>query len=149
METSHWHDFLKKWSQEWLEDDEIAIEDVPPDVIASGWLGYPGATEAEIAQAERRLGATLPPSYREFLKTSNGWRWINFVERLWSTEEIEWLSARRASFVKGWTDYPVPDDLYFVYGDEQNIGDFRAQYLQSVLEVSDLNNGSIYLEGVS
>jgi len=42
-------------------------------VVASGWLGFPGATEAETAAAEAHLGVTLPPSYRAFLRVSNGW----------------------------------------------------------------------------
>ena len=50
-------------------EDEIA-----PEVIASRWLGYPGATEEQIMNLETRLGRKLPPSYRAFLKASNGFR---------------------------------------------------------------------------
>ncbi|MEU4571457.1 SMI1/KNR4 family protein [Nonomuraea sp. NPDC023979] len=37
------------------------------------WLGTAGASEAELAHHEGRLGMRLPPSYREFLAVSNGW----------------------------------------------------------------------------
>ena len=32
-----------------------------------------GATEKEIIVLEKRIGTRLPPCYREFLQTSNGW----------------------------------------------------------------------------
>ena len=86
-----WHGFLIRLSEEALCDPEI-IEygELPSEVIASGWLGYPGATDDEIARAEARLGAPLPPSYRAFLRVSNGWRHVPpFSERLWSTEDVE------------------------------------------------------------
>lgn len=41
-------------------------------VVESGSLLRKGATGEEIAAAERRLGTTLPESYREFLSYSNG-----------------------------------------------------------------------------
>jgi len=68
-----WQRFLMDWSRILLQDDNVT-KYLSPEVIASGWLGYPGATEGQIAQAEGRLGAILPPSYRAFLKVTNGWR---------------------------------------------------------------------------
>ena len=94
MSSFDWEKFLKRWSQELLESLGSDRHTLPSDVIASGWLGYPGATEADIAQAETRLGAKLPPSYRAFLKVTNGWRQTTpFISRLWSTQEIDWFTA--------------------------------------------------------
>jgi hypothetical protein len=66
--------------------------DISPGVIASGWLGYPGATEEQIAGLEARLGQSLPPSYRAFLKVSNGFRLPGMmIERLLSVDEVGWF----------------------------------------------------------
>ncbi|HZG65791.1 MAG TPA: HEAT repeat domain-containing protein, partial [Herpetosiphonaceae bacterium] len=121
--------------------------DLPPEVIAAGWLGYPGATEEQIAAAEARLGTTLPPSYRDFLKVSNGWRMTtSFIERLRSTEEIEWYRREDPETVAIWSgfeDDPVSDEEYLVYGDgvDQPV---RGSYFRTALAVSDYGDG-IYL----
>jgi hypothetical protein len=51
MATFDWKGFLMEWNKELLGDVEF-VESLPTDVVASGWLGYPGATETEIAEAE-------------------------------------------------------------------------------------------------
>ena len=51
-----WERFLKRWSQELLESLGSDRHTLPPDVIASGWLGHPGTTKTDIAQAETRQG---------------------------------------------------------------------------------------------
>jgi hypothetical protein len=43
-----------------------------PEAEARRSVLRPGATEDEIVTAERRLGVTLPPSYRSFLAVSDG-----------------------------------------------------------------------------
>ncbi|MFI7455625.1 SMI1/KNR4 family protein [Nonomuraea sp. NPDC049714] len=59
----------------------------PPD-----WLGTTGASEAELAHREERLGMRLPPSYREFLGVSNGWdEESRSCLRLLSLAEISWV----------------------------------------------------------
>ncbi len=65
------------------------------DMISNQWLGYPGASESEITQAESRLGVKLPPSYRQFLGVSNGWCNSDWTDlELYGTEQIEWLKLR-------------------------------------------------------
>jgi hypothetical protein len=55
---------------------ELLIAELSQDehltVAAQGSLLRPPATEAEIQEAEARLGCALPPSYREFLLVNNG-----------------------------------------------------------------------------
>lgn len=59
-------------------------------MIASGWLGFPGAGEEEIAALEDRLGTRLPPSYRSFLRASNGFLQPGvIVPRLLATDEVD------------------------------------------------------------
>jgi len=78
----------------------IVETDISPEVIASGWLGYPGATEDQIAGLEARLGKSLPPSYRAFLKVSNGFRQPGMMtERILSIDEVDWFRVRHRELV--------------------------------------------------
>ncbi|MFE6777782.1 SMI1/KNR4 family protein [Streptomyces sp. NPDC057702] len=91
--TFDWLPFLLKWSAEWADstsadeardaDDEAARQ--------ARWLGFPAASEARILALEERLGRRLPPSYREFLKVSDGWRHAGgFVWLLAGTSDAHW-----------------------------------------------------------
>lgn len=147
-ETFDWRDFLVRWSAELLKDPDVR-EKLPEDVIMSRWLGYPAATEYEIARAEARLGIRLPPSYRAFLKVSNGWRQTSpYIYRLWSTEEIEWFAVRHQGWIDNWRaedSEPATDEEYFVYGEEQSSLSLRPDYLQTALEISDYGDACIYV----
>lgn len=147
MTTFNWKDLMTQWNQELLADEDIRAE-LPPEVITSGWLGYPGATEAQIAQLEERLGTSLPPSYRQFLQFSNGWRDTGyFIPAIWSTEEIEWFAVRNQGVIDVWTEGErydgreqdlAPDEEYLIYGEDgADEGTFRPAYLQTALEISD------------
>lgn len=73
MTKFDWEILLKEFSQKLVAGlNERRKVEIPSEVIQSGWLGYLGATEKQITQAEARLKTTLPPSYREFLKVTNG-----------------------------------------------------------------------------
>ncbi|MEE1942914.1 SMI1/KNR4 family protein [Streptomyces sp. TRM 70361] len=91
--TFDWRSFLLGWSGEWadsLPEDETRSED---DEAARRvrWLGFPPASEERIAAVEERLGRRMPPSYREFLKVSDGWRHAGgFVWLLAGTESVRW-----------------------------------------------------------
>ncbi|MER5382015.1 SMI1/KNR4 family protein [Streptomyces sp. NPDC002688] len=88
-----WPSLLRGWSGEWadsLPDDETRDED---DETArhARWLGFPPASEERIAAMEARLGLRMPPSYREFLRVSDGWRHAGgFVWLLAGTEDARW-----------------------------------------------------------
>src|SRR5215472_5834493 len=117
MTLFNWQDLMTAWNQELLADEDIRA-DLPPAVFASGWLGYPGATEEQMIQLEERLGTPLPPSYREFVRFTNGWREAGyFIHQLWSTEEIEWHAVRHQDLIDAWLEgsdgpHPVPDEEY-------------------------------------
>lgn len=92
MTTFDWQKFLNDWSRAILASPHVEYYDLPAEAIAAGWLGFDGATEEQIAAAEARLSVTLPPSYRAFLKVSNGWRNTGtFINRILPVEEIYWL----------------------------------------------------------
>jgi HEAT repeat protein len=127
-----WRPLLERWSREWLQDADYAAE-LPDAVVESSWLGYPPASEEQIAAAERRLGTTLPPSYRAFLRVTNGWRRTSpFIERLWGTEELEWLSVRNQDLVDIWTADEMPDC-------------WEQRAFPHALEVSDWGDSALYV----
>jgi hypothetical protein len=168
MSFVDWEFFLRRWSQAILEsmnDEQLA--QLPQSVIESGWLGYPGATEEQIAQAEARLRVRFPPSYRDFLKVTNGWRQTTpFIRRLWSTEDIERFVTRHQKWIEAfterhenapfgyeqtselndlWETSTISDEEYCIYGEDQDCSKLRIEYLQTAIEISDVGASAIYL----
>jgi hypothetical protein len=91
MSPDEWKVFLDRLSRDVLADDDTAA-DLPPDVVASGWLGFAPATEHDIAEAESRLGGRFPPSLRSFYAVTNGWRVVGcFIWNILSVQELGWL----------------------------------------------------------
>ncbi|MEZ7002249.1 SMI1/KNR4 family protein [Streptomyces sp. AD55] len=81
-----WRSYLLRWSEEWV--DSRADEEERPE---GRWLGFPGASEERIVAMEKRLGRRMPPSYRAFLKVSDGWwRAGGFVWLLAGTADAHW-----------------------------------------------------------
>lgn len=97
-----WRKLLQEMSDQAVDDPSVK-DQLTPEQIKRHWLGEPPATEAEIAAAEKRLGVRLPPSYRAFLKVSNGWHFPNsFVVKLAGTSEIGWARDVAPQLVSGW-----------------------------------------------
>ena len=146
-----WRPFLEAWSRELIE--ARAYPDLPAEVVESGWLGFPPATEEQLTLLETRLGVMLPPSYRDFLKVSNGWRQTGtFIWRMWSTEEIDWFRVRNTEWIDAYVNpyggldgLSLTDEEYLVYGERQDPVRFRVEYLESALEVSEEGDSAIYL----
>ncbi|HEY7066638.1 MAG TPA: SMI1/KNR4 family protein [Chloroflexota bacterium] len=151
MSAFDWRSFLATWSRAVLTVPDLAGR-LPPEVVASGWLGYPGATDAQVEAAEARLGAHLPPSYREFLHVSNGWRTLSyFIDQVWSTGEIEWFRVRNQQWIDAYVEPatyggpPISEAEHLVYGDAQDNVRFRAEYLPDCLEISAEGDSAILL----
>ena len=99
-----WRELLQDLSDLAIADEEVRAL-LTPEQIQSRWLGEAPATDADIAAAEARLGLRLPPSYRAFLKVSNGWNWPNsFVARLAGTSDIGWTREKDADLIRGWEE---------------------------------------------
>lgn len=173
MGAFDWDGFLRQWSQAILASMDGADHQLlPPEVIESGWLGYPGASEADLQRTETRLGVRLPPSYRAFLQVSNGWRLTakpgdGSNHRLWSCEAIDRFIARHPQWIKSfgngqdltplssedslddlddaWQPVGISDEEYYVYGEDQDPTRLRLEYLPTALEISDVGLDSIYL----
>ncbi|MEB3357086.1 MAG: SMI1/KNR4 family protein [Synechococcales bacterium] len=166
MSTFDWRRFLENWSREYLACARNTKQ-LPLEVLETCWLGFPGATEEQIAAAESRLVVKLPPSYREFLKISNGWRQTTpFIYRILAIEEVEWFHVRHpdwlASFTQEFSSFrrseyvnnqlngslsscSISDAEYFIYGHEQDCSKIRIEYLGTNLEISEKGESSIYL----
>lgn len=68
-----WNLFLSQLSHDLLERlEDIELASLSPETVEMRWLGYEGATDVEISDAEIYLEVTFPPSYRSFLVVSNG-----------------------------------------------------------------------------
>lgn len=153
MAVFDWTTLLQQFNDQLIAGmEDWRRQHIPSDILASGWLGYPGADEAQIVETETRLGIQLPPSYRAFLQVSNGWRPSDWTElQLWSIGEIDWFRTRHSDWIDCWQPYTderpsVPDDLYFVYGEAQDPVHLRREYLETALEISsDSGDGDIYL----
>ncbi|MFI9718494.1 SMI1/KNR4 family protein [Streptomyces sp. NPDC052396] len=94
MNRTQWQPFLKRWSEEWIRGHDPE-KDAPLDeaVVRDRWLGFAPAGEAQLTAAETRLGRPLPPSLREFLAVTDGWRDAGcFVYRLAGADELAWLA---------------------------------------------------------
>ncbi|WP_406175003.1 SMI1/KNR4 family protein [Streptomyces sp. NBC_00996] len=89
-ESFNWQDFLGRWQEEWVPRAEHEEDgDGGPGPVR---LGGPGADEAAITTVEKRLGKRLPPSYRQFLAASDGWRVEQTagVYQLGGIADIDW-----------------------------------------------------------
>ena len=139
-----WTSLLKRWSKE-LSQTELAKR-LDPAAESSDWLGFAPASDEEIAAAERRLGVLLPPSYRAFLQTSNGWRRTTpFIGRVRPAAEINWFRVENERWAEIYADsgWDVPDEEYFDYSDGSAPG-HRASHMLSLLQISDVDDG-VYL----
>ncbi len=144
-------ELVKKWNTDLLKDEDIG-ELVDPSYIKAKWLGRPAATESDLSAAEVRLGITLPKTFREFLLIANGWIYpgndMDFPGSLRSADEICWFRDEDMEWIEAWTSAngpSVPDDEYFVYGEEQDPVTMRAEYLSKCLKISEVTEGGVYL----
>jgi hypothetical protein len=142
MAGYEWRTFLDEFGRELLEDEDLR-DQLPDEAVASGWLGFGAATESEIQALQHRLSVQLPPSYRNFLATSDGWRTTGWaMVRLLPVREVGWLRDIDPELIKIWEEtagsFLVSDEEYFVFGRwEQEPHKIRTEYLRDMLVISD------------
>lgn len=105
-----------RWSwKRLLKEISVRAIDREPDHVTPQqrrrrWLGRPRASAEVIAATETRLGVTLPPDYRAFLETSDGFEpWKATAPQLLPAAEIDYLSR---------VSDPALMDIYRDYGDD-------------------------------
>ena len=103
----HWAPFLKELSEFRLSYPRVAAA-VPERKAQESWLGEPPASEQQIEALEGRLSRALPPSYRSFLATSNGFQQQSpFIQRLYSADEADWFGVRNQAWAEAYREtYP-------------------------------------------
>jgi cell wall assembly regulator SMI1 len=141
---SAWGRLLAGISRLRLTDSEVAVS-VPDEKVNLGWLGEPPATEEELATAERRLGTTLPPSYRAFLTEANGFEQLSAsIWRLYGTGEIHWFRVLNQDWIDA---YQTGDDISPEehLSQKQNCVAFRSAYLSSCLQISEEGDSAVVL----
>jgi len=145
---------------------DVRIRDMlPPEVVASGWLGYRGASEKEVRDLEERLGKLLPRSYRSFLAETNGWRNCgSFIYDLWPCSEVRWFRERNQAWIDAYVrpenngitivyppgqsppkPRPLTDEEYLAYDEHQDSCRFRDEHFQAALEISDVGDSAVLL----
>jgi cell wall assembly regulator SMI1 len=153
MTPAEWRKFLTRFSRELLADEAIRSQ-LPNDVVESGWLGFPPATEKAITELEDRLETRLPPSYRSFLQTTNGWRDSGaFIYDLLPVSEVAWFRERHRDWLDAWREgsqtvgpaRDVSDAEHRVYGAKQDSCVFRDEYWEATLAISGIGDSAIYL----
>ena len=151
MANGDWYPFLKQWSVELLDAHIMRGADIPSSARTAGWMGFQPASEDQIVVAEARIGKKLPPSYRAFLKVTNGWRSTGgFIDKLWSAEELDWFSARNQQWIDAYNspqyaDLSVTEEEHRTYGTGQAVEAFRTEYMKTALEISDIGDSAILL----
>jgi len=131
MNDFSWQSFLDKFSQLLIESDE-------------GYCKYPGATEEEIAAAEARLGTQLPPSYKSFLRVSNGWSAMGSTMpgELWSTGETEWLRWCYPESIEIWGNEEISREEHLET--QGSPGDrYNGKYMENCLAISGWGDACI------
>ena len=146
--TMNWKSFLTNVSDTLLTGEDLR-EEFQDERL--DWLGYEGVSRDEVIINERRLNATLPPSYKEFLKISNGFKQLNcFVWNILPVNQIDWVEKFDPILFEVYSGelkdtFKATDDEYFVYGDEQKTTDFRSEYLVNSLAISEWGDAAILL----
>jgi hypothetical protein len=137
----NWKPWLTRWSREWISSAESG--DLDPAVARDGWLGYAPATEAAVAAAESRLGVRLPPCYREFLLTTDGWRDAGmFVSQMRDTASVGWLRDIEPFWSEGW------EEFYALESDEADDQDpaTRNPFDNALMLSLEADSGVLFLD---
>jgi len=144
MAAFDWKPFLEKWSRAILESPEVEHFDLPTEMIQSGWLGLPAATEEQIAAAEARLGIRLPPSYCSFLQMTNGWQHTGLSGRLLPVEAIDRFDVLHPEWVEAWmSGFTSYGEQPYEYNPEFDEVNYR--HLPKTLAVSEAGDLEILL----
>jgi hypothetical protein len=140
MDAAEWKNFLATWTRE-LVERKGNNPNVRRDLNPVTGLGFPGATEAQLVGAEARLGVRFPPSYREFLKATNGLQQpYSYVPAcggdFWSVPDLDWFNVRNAEWI----------DAYDGVDSENAASSIRfVDELRGTLELSHNGDSAVYL----
>ncbi len=145
---SPWSELLRRWSLELCGDEAFALTQ-DDAVIESGWTGADPVSEDELGDLERRLGRSLPPSYRSFLMTTNGYVGGGSVERIRPAGEVKPFVDDEGEWVDIWLETAGEGTPLTIAEHVATRGDdvvhARWQLLSDAIQVSDTYDGAVYL----
>jgi hypothetical protein len=150
MTVLEWKTFLNEYNRELLSYEQV-VEALPRELIKADWLGHAAASGKEIAALEKRLGTRLPPSYRAFLRTSNGWHFPSrSIFDLLPAAKVVWFREKNQDWIDAYVGPSaglpsISNKEYLVYGAKQDCVKFRPEYLQTGLQVSDVADSAVVL----
>jgi hypothetical protein len=156
-----WKQVLKAWVERLKEDGLDAgrlvstLEWGTPaskPLLARAKKGNPlnvPAKDADVAALEARIGHALPPSYREFLQTTDGLVVPDFLALL-PAAQVAWLHEVDPGTVQAWNEGntredDATDEQYAVYGADQDCVHMRPAHLKQALMVSATADGDVLL----
>jgi len=144
----NWKDFLTDVSKAVINSNDLLEEF--KEKQSSNWLGNDPITDKDIMYHEDRLKTVLPPSYKAFLKESNGFKQLScFIWNILPLDKVRWLKDFDPDFywlyANELNDFNPIDEIYFTYGEEQNTVNFRSDYLTKTLAVSGWGDSAILL----
>ena len=128
MKGFSWKIFLRKYSLVLIECG-LELQDFCQYSI--------GATEEEIAATEARLRIKLPPSYRDFLRVSNGWPHVYGGLGDGGLEpvcQIDWLRSCDPSLIEYYGDSKASYEEH-LHDQGTPAGRYIGKYLESCLAI--------------
>lgn len=143
----NWQKLLSQFDEKYLADERIMQEFFHSSDIPLSLFNEP-ATEIEINDLERKISIELPPSYKEFLKTTNGFKIINqLFGNLFPANLVQPLISFDPHLVEIWSamDFEVTDEMYFDYSETQRTEWLRGKYFNDCIAISDWFDGGIIL----
>ncbi len=121
-------------------------------VEARGFDSYPanaGASEEQLAAAERRLKIKLPPSYRRFLSAINGCKFPDEMAPIVRpVENIRWFRKEHKDWYEAYQMSAEPlsamEKDYFDYAN-QDCAEFEIKHLAQALCISEIWDDAVVL----
>jgi hypothetical protein len=121
MSEFDWHSFLRRWSQDYIRFEDLPVG-INQQMVENQWFGYEGASEVDIIELEERIGKQLPPSFRNFLKVTNGWTQTIYGTNIASTYDIGWFKDLNADWIR------LHQEAFEGLDDVQDLPDMNLQH---------------------
>jgi hypothetical protein len=113
------------------------------------WPGNPSASEQQLAAVEEKLKIKLPPSYRTFLRASNGWKFASdMAPVIRPVEKIRWFRKEHKDWYEAYQMSTEPLSVmekdYFDYAN-QDCAEFEIKHLAQALCISEIGDDAVVL----
>lgn len=141
-----WSSVLRQWSRELCADEGFILTQ-DDAVIESGWTGTEPVNERELQDLELRLGRHLPPSYRSFLQTTDGYVGGGTVPRSLPARDVDLFVRQEPDWVATWIESAElsPTVAEHVATRGQDVLNARWELLTGAIQVSEVYDGAVYL----